>query len=116
VINAGTVRCHEAVTKLPGEYDVVINIQGDEPLIEPQIIDDCVRALQNSPNSVYRHAISILAALLDSMEVNKSDVKVAGGFTQLQSHLRPLKPKLKILCAVLPAHRWNTSMWSSAHE
>ncbi|KAK9905929.1 hypothetical protein WJX75_009121 [Coccomyxa subellipsoidea] len=56
----GTVRCHEAVTKLPGEYDVVINIQGDEPLIEPQIIDDCVRALQNSPNSVYSTACTSL--------------------------------------------------------
>lgn len=52
---AGTERCHEAVTKLPGEYDVVINIQGDEPLIDPEIIDDCVRVLQKSPDSVYRH-------------------------------------------------------------
>ncbi len=56
MLNAGTVRCHEAVTKLPGEYDVVINIQGDEPLIEPEIIDDTVRALQNSPDCVYRSA------------------------------------------------------------
>ena len=56
LLNAGTVRCHEAVTKLPGEYDVVINIQGDEPLIEPEIIDDTVRALQNSPDCVYRSA------------------------------------------------------------
>lgn len=55
---AGTERCHEAVTKLPGEYDIVINIQGDEPLIDPKVIDDTVRALQNSPASVYRQASS----------------------------------------------------------
>ena len=51
---AGTVRCHEAVTKLPGSYDIVINIQGDEPLMEPHIIDDVVRALQDTPEAVYR--------------------------------------------------------------
>lgn len=45
------------MTKLPGEYDIVINIQGDEPLIDPHVIDDTVRALQNSPDSVYRHIL-----------------------------------------------------------
>lgn len=57
---AGTERCHEAVTKMPGEYDIVINIQGDEPLIDPHVIDDTVRALQNSPESVYRWACCAL--------------------------------------------------------
>ena len=52
--NAGTERCHEAVTKMPGEYDIVINIQGDEPLMNPHVIDDVVKALQDSPDSVYR--------------------------------------------------------------
>ena len=48
------MRCHEAVTKLPGSYDIVINIQGDEPLMEPHVIDDVVRALQATPEAVYR--------------------------------------------------------------
>ena len=39
---------------MPGEYDIVINIQGDEPLIDPHVIDDVVKALQESPDSVYR--------------------------------------------------------------
>ena len=51
---AGTERCHEAATKLAKKYDIVVNIQGDEPLIDPGIIDDVVRALQNSPDAVYR--------------------------------------------------------------
>merc|ERR1712216_1118911 len=32
-----------------GEYDIVVNIQGDEPLIEPEIIDEVVLALKNAP-------------------------------------------------------------------
>ncbi|KAK6132772.1 hypothetical protein DH2020_033500 [Rehmannia glutinosa] len=42
----GTERCNEALQKLGKQYDVVVNIQGDEPLIEPEIIDGVVKALQ----------------------------------------------------------------------
>jgi 3-deoxy-manno-octulosonate cytidylyltransferase (CMP-KDO synthetase) len=33
--NSGTGRCYEALKKSAGVYDVVINIQGDEPFIHP---------------------------------------------------------------------------------
>lgn len=42
----GTERCNEALQKLEKQYDIVVNIQGDEPLIEPEIIDGVVKALQ----------------------------------------------------------------------
>jgi len=42
----GTERCNEALQKLGKNYDIVVNIQGDEPLIEPEIIDGVVKALQ----------------------------------------------------------------------
>lgn len=45
---AGAERCSEALNKLGKKYDIVVNIQGDEPLIEPEIIDGIVKALQVS--------------------------------------------------------------------
>lgn len=40
----GTERCAEALKELPESFDIVINIQGDEPFFEPeslQILNDC---------------------------------------------------------------------------
>ena len=42
----GTEWCNEALQKLKKKYDVVVNIQGDEPLVEPEILDGIVKALQ----------------------------------------------------------------------
>ncbi|KAF7800757.1 3-deoxy-manno-octulosonate cytidylyltransferase, mitochondrial [Senna tora] len=56
----GTERCNEALQKLEKKYDVVVNIQGDEPLIEPEIIDGVVKALQAAPDAVFSTAVTSL--------------------------------------------------------
>ncbi|CAD5179525.1 3-deoxy-manno-octulosonate cytidylyltransferase, mitochondrial-like [Musa acuminata AAA Group] len=56
----GTERCNEALEKLGKNYDIVVNIQGDEPLIEPEIIDGIVKALQGAPDAVFSTAVTSL--------------------------------------------------------
>jgi 3-deoxy-manno-octulosonate cytidylyltransferase (CMP-KDO synthetase) len=36
---SGTDRCYEAYTKLGQTYDVVVNVQGDEPFIQPEQLE-----------------------------------------------------------------------------
>ncbi|KAL5572971.1 hypothetical protein UlMin_022568 [Ulmus minor] len=56
----GTERCNEALQKLEKKYDIVVNIQGDEPLLEPEIIDGIVNALQAAPDAVFSTAVTSL--------------------------------------------------------
>jgi 3-deoxy-manno-octulosonate cytidylyltransferase (CMP-KDO synthetase) len=47
---SGTDRCLEAYTKLKKEYDVIINIQGDEPFVHPSQIE-LLKAAFQSPST-----------------------------------------------------------------
>ena len=42
---SGTDRCHEAAELIGGQYDFVLNIQGDEPFIQPAQIDTLATVL-----------------------------------------------------------------------
>jgi 3-deoxy-manno-octulosonate cytidylyltransferase (CMP-KDO synthetase) len=43
---SGTERVAIAARSLPGEYDVIINVQGDEPLIKPSVIGDVAKIFE----------------------------------------------------------------------
>ena len=47
----GTERCAEAAERLGGQYDIVVNLQGDAPLTPPWFIADLVQGLQNAPEA-----------------------------------------------------------------
>ena len=44
---SGTDRCREAVEKVGGAYDIVINVQGDEPFIRPEQIEQLKRCFDD---------------------------------------------------------------------
>jgi 3-deoxy-manno-octulosonate cytidylyltransferase (CMP-KDO synthetase) len=49
-IATGSDRCYEAIKN--HDCDIVVNIQGDEPLIDPSVIDACIQALFDSQEAV----------------------------------------------------------------
>ena len=46
---SGTDRIAEALGKLGGNFDLVINVQGDEPLIPTSVIDELIDAMRADP-------------------------------------------------------------------
>ncbi|THG23875.1 hypothetical protein TEA_023535 [Camellia sinensis var. sinensis] len=58
---SGRTRCNETLQKLKKKKnDVVVNIQGDEPLIDSDVIDGIVKALQATPDTVFSTAVTSL--------------------------------------------------------
>lgn len=68
----GTDRLAE-VARAYSNYDIIINVQGDEPLIAPEVIDQLAAAFDNAPDL----AMATLAAVMDKSDYdNQSAVKV----------------------------------------
>ena len=61
---SGTDRCNEAIHSLETKYNIVINIQGDEPFINPEQIDQ-IASLLSSPEI----SIATLAKKIDSLSL-----------------------------------------------
>jgi 3-deoxy-manno-octulosonate cytidylyltransferase (CMP-KDO synthetase) len=50
--NSGTERCGEVVRNVKKEYDIVVNIQGDEPFIQPQQLELLISAFKKPETQV----------------------------------------------------------------
>ena len=69
---SGTDRCNEVVRLIGGSYDYIVNIQGDEPMIDPVQIDSLADCL----NGKTELATLIKAATTNDDLVNSNTVKV----------------------------------------
>lgn len=49
---SGTDRCNEVVQKLTENYDVIVNIQGDEPYINPNQIKEIIELFQEDKTQI----------------------------------------------------------------
>lgn len=49
---SGTDRCYEALQKVAGDYDIVINVQGDEPFIQPEQIRSLVSCFEDEATDI----------------------------------------------------------------
>ena len=70
---SGTDRCTEALAKLEGDYDYVINIQGDEPFIDPGQIDTLTKVLEDGTTEL---ATLIIPVTDSELLFDKGEVKV----------------------------------------
>lgn len=70
---SGTERCHEAVQKMEESFDAVINIQGDEPYIEVQQLEQLIELIRKPECD-----IATLVKRIDKAEelLNPNKVKV----------------------------------------
>lgn len=60
---SGTDRCFEALQKTEGNYDYVINIQGDEPFISPEPINSLAKVLDGTIE------LATLVKVIDSQDL-----------------------------------------------
>ena len=73
---SGTDRCREALYIIEGQYDAVVNIQGDEPFIDPQQINQVIELISRDDTQ-----LASLAKRIDDEEelFSTNTVKVVMG-------------------------------------
>ncbi|MBL7789848.1 MAG: 3-deoxy-manno-octulosonate cytidylyltransferase [Chitinophagales bacterium] len=64
----GTERCGEVISKLKESYDIIVNIQGDEPFIHSASIDELIMVFQKNNSAS-------IGTLVIKMETIANDVK-----------------------------------------
>lgn len=70
---SGTDRCYDALLQMRGNYDYVINIQGDEPFIDPMQINELAYELRNGDVEL---ATQMIAVDSHEMLFDKGEVKI----------------------------------------
>ena len=99
----GTERCREVVDIIQGEFDYVINIQGDEPFINPEQIEILASCLDVSTQ---------LATLIRP----ESDKEVLSSPTEMKVVLNKEKEAMYFSRSVIPYVRDNQEEWNKAHN
>jgi 3-deoxy-manno-octulosonate cytidylyltransferase (CMP-KDO synthetase) len=78
---SGTDRIAEAIESVEG--DIIVNIQGDEPLIDPAVIDALVKALLDDPSCSMGTVIKVVTTKKELKDPNVVKVVVDGEMNAL---------------------------------
>ncbi len=71
---SGTERCAEVIQSLKYDFDIVVNIQGDEPFIEPKQIELLANIFKNNPSVEIATLIKKIDNPTDLWDHNKPKV------------------------------------------
>lgn len=75
----GTERCAEAHEVLGGEYDIVVNLQGDAPLTPHWFVEDLVDGLRGAPSAeIATPVLRCDGATLNGLLADRRDGRVGG--------------------------------------
>jgi len=85
---SGTDRIIEAVQSIDG--DIIVNIQGDEPLIRPEVIDMLAQALGNDPSCSMATVIKKLTTKKEFKDPNVVKVVINGEMNALYFSRAPI--------------------------
>jgi len=66
----GTERVAYAARHLADDFDVIINVQGDEPLIDPKVIEKVAEAFENDDVSI----ATAISAIKDAESINNPNI------------------------------------------
>lgn len=68
-LQSGTDRCREALKSLQDSFDLVVNIQGDEPFINPEQINQVISLLKNTEAEI----ATLISPALSTEEIENSN-------------------------------------------
>jgi 3-deoxy-manno-octulosonate cytidylyltransferase (CMP-KDO synthetase) len=85
---SGTDRIIEAVQSVEG--DIIINVQGDEPLIRPEVIDQLAQALVNDPSCSMATVLKVLTTQKELKDPNVVKAVVNGEMNALYFSRSPI--------------------------
>ena len=87
---SGTDRCREALDLMGGGFDAVVNIQGDEPFIDPEMIDQVTDLIRRDDTCLATLAKKITdPSMLDNPNVVKVVFNTQGNALYFSRHPLP---------------------------
>jgi len=86
---SGSDRCMEALEKVGGDYDVLINIQGDEPFIQPEQLEQLI-ACFNSADAQIGTLAKKIDTVADLLNVNLPKIVFSAAFNALYFSRSPI--------------------------